>query len=82
MFDVDRTVIGSKRRRWHPGNPFHMKRHGDTLNLPPPSLRQRHLPQPIMETVNETYGRAPQIRLTFSEKSPQLTASTGNFEDW
>jgi hypothetical protein len=35
MFDIDRTVIGSERRRWHPGNPFQMKRHGNNPNLAP-----------------------------------------------
>jgi hypothetical protein len=29
MFGVDRTVIGSERWRWHPFNPFQVKRHGD-----------------------------------------------------
>jgi hypothetical protein len=30
MFDVDRTVVRSKRRRGHPVNPFQMVRHGIT----------------------------------------------------
>jgi len=34
VLDIDRTVIGSKRRRWHPVNPFQMKRHGDNPNFP------------------------------------------------
>ena len=34
MDDIDRTVIGSERRRWHPVNPFQMKRHGDDPRLP------------------------------------------------
>jgi len=33
MLQVDRTVIGCERRRWHPVNPFHMKRHGDNPPL-------------------------------------------------
>jgi hypothetical protein len=33
MFDIDRAVIGSERRRWHPVNLFQMKRHGDNPNL-------------------------------------------------
>ncbi len=28
MFEIDRPVIGSQRRRWHPFYPFEMKRHG------------------------------------------------------
>jgi hypothetical protein len=35
MFGIDRIVIGSERRRWHPVNPFQMKRHGDNPNLAP-----------------------------------------------
>ena len=35
VFEIDRTVIRSKRRRWHPFNPFQMKRHGAT-QFPPP----------------------------------------------
>ena len=30
MFEIDRTVIGGERRRWHPVNPFEVKRHGRT----------------------------------------------------
>jgi hypothetical protein len=33
MIDIDRTIIWSERRRWHPVNPFQMKRHGDNPNL-------------------------------------------------
>jgi hypothetical protein len=28
MRKIDRTVIGSEWRRWHPVDPFEMKRHG------------------------------------------------------
>jgi hypothetical protein len=34
MFDIDRAVIGGKRRRWHPFNLFQMKRHGDSPDVP------------------------------------------------
>ena len=40
MREIDRTIIGSERRRWHPFNPFEMKRHG---------LIQICLPQPIAD---------------------------------
>ena len=30
MIDIDRTVIGGERRRWHPVNPFEVKRHVDS----------------------------------------------------
>jgi hypothetical protein len=35
MVHVDRTVIGGERRRWHPGNPFQTKRHGDNPTSAP-----------------------------------------------
>ena len=35
MVHVDRTVVGGERRRWHPGDPFQMKRHGDNPISPP-----------------------------------------------
>jgi hypothetical protein len=36
MRGVDRTIIGSERRRWHPVNPFQMRRHGDKSESFPP----------------------------------------------
>jgi hypothetical protein len=41
MREIDRTVIGSERRRWHPVNPFQMKRHGDNPNPAPFDPRAR-----------------------------------------
>jgi len=32
--------------------------------------------------LTERMGYSPQVRLAFDQESPQLTASTGNFEDW
>jgi len=51
MFEIDCTVIGSERRRWHPVNPLQMIRHGDTPESPAPSIRQRDFP-----TANHTSG--------------------------
>jgi hypothetical protein len=82
MFGVDRTVIGSKRRRWHPVNPFQMKRHGDTLI----SLRRRRgsgvFVSQSWKWLTERMARSPQGRLVFDDGPPQLTAPTGNFEGW
>ena len=57
MADIDRTVIGSERRRWHPVNPFQMKRHGgkSESSSAAPARRFR---QPIMELVNGTFRAA------------------------
>jgi hypothetical protein len=41
MFAIDRTVIGGERRRWHPVNPFQMKRHGEKpWDLPAEPIRE------------------------------------------
>jgi hypothetical protein len=32
--------------------------------------------------LTERMGHSPPVRLVFDEESPQLPASTGNFEDW
>ncbi len=55
MFDIDRTVIGSERRRWHPVNPFQMKRHGDNPRSSRRPIRRRSFGQPITEMVNGTF---------------------------
>jgi len=80
MFDVDRAVIGSKRRRRHPVNPFQMKRHGDdpSGSSPPNRSRQRGA-QPITEMVNGTY--LPQVCLVFGEELPQLVRPNENFKN-
>src|SRR5882672_10286147 len=70
MLEIDRTVIGSKRRRWHPVDPFQMMRHGDNPSHSPQSIRQRDFRQPTMEMVKGTLLRLPQVRLVFGEKSP------------
>jgi hypothetical protein len=56
MLDIDRTVIGSERWRWHPIDPFQMKWHVDSPNPSAPWFRQRGSGQPIMELVNGTFG--------------------------
>src|SRR3982751_3811326 len=50
MFEVDRAVIGSERRRGHPVNPFHMKRHGAD-----PTHLGSNSGQPTTGIVNEMY---------------------------
>ena len=40
VVEIDRAIIGDERRRWHPFNPFEMKRHGGTqIALPQPFPR-------------------------------------------
>jgi hypothetical protein len=39
MGHIDRTIVGNERRRWHPVDPFQMKRHGDD-----PGFRHREGP--------------------------------------
>ena len=74
MLDIDRTVIGSERRRWHPVNPFQMKRHGDNPNSLPHRSDGGVLRQPNTPVVNGTFClpnvSPPQVRLVFGEESP------------
>jgi hypothetical protein len=51
VVDIDRTVIGNERRRWHPGNPFQMKRHGNNLNFPAALI-----PEARFLTANHGFG--------------------------
>jgi hypothetical protein len=59
MGGIDRTVIGSERWRWHPINPIHMKRHGDTSETLHSFGRSGRevLGKPIMELVNARFRR-------------------------
>src|SRR5580704_14136392 len=54
MIEIDRTVIGSEWRRWHPVNPSCMKRHGDNPLRAWP-VRQRGFGKPITKRVNGTF---------------------------
>jgi hypothetical protein len=56
MLDIDRTVIGSKRRRWHPVNPFQMKRHGDNPLSPRRAENRGEAGQPNTELVNGCFA--------------------------
>ena len=73
MFEIDRTVIGSERRRWHPVNPFEMKRHGQTRYLPAGSIPDSgRFGQPITEMVNGTFGGLRRkFALFLTDKLPQ-----------
>ena len=79
MFEIDRTVIGSKRRRWHPVNLFQTKRHGDS----PISRRDRSgndvvASQP-WKWLTERSAHLPQVRLVFGEESPHSAGRNENF---
>src|SRR5579859_767684 len=57
MGDVDRTVIGSKWRRWHPVDPVQMKRHGDDPKSSSPEGKATAKQSPAnMEKVNGRFG--------------------------
>jgi len=79
MFEIERTVIGSERRRWHPFYPFEMKRH-DLAQISLPYLsRQARFGQPITKLVNGTFDDLPQLRLHFAGELPQSAISHRNF---
>src|ERR1700733_13537767 len=77
VFGVDRTVIGSERWRWHPFNPFQVKRHGDN-----PILFARRSGSDVFASqswkwLTERLAYLPQVRLVFGENSSQFARSTG-----
>jgi len=81
MFSIDWTVIGSERRRWHPVNPFPMKRHGDHPTVPALDDPAVQPGQPITEMVNGTFCYLPLVCLVFSKKLPQFPNPNEKFED-
>jgi hypothetical protein len=81
MFDIDRTVIGSERRRWHPVNPFQMKRHGDNPILPAYRPGSEVFASQSWNWLTERFGYPPQVRLVFDEELATLAARRENFED-
>jgi hypothetical protein len=83
MFDIDRSVIGSEGRRWHPGNPFQMKRHGDYPKLAPLDRSDSEvLASQSREWLTERFASLPQVRRFFGEELPQLSKTHANFEDF
>ena len=80
MFEIDRTVIGSERRRWHPFNPFEMKRHGDSPDrLAAPIPAAAFSRSQSRNWLTERSVHLPQVRLVFGEKLPQLAGSAREF---
>ena len=79
MLEIDRTVIGSERRRWHPVDPFEMKRHGVSPNL---ALLHRSgrraFAQPITKLVNGTFER---ICRKFASFLAEWTAPIARFPE-
>jgi hypothetical protein len=68
MVHIDRTVVGSERRRWHPGNPFQMKRHGDNPIPPPDRSGSEVFASQSWKWLTERFGRQPRVRRVFAEK--------------
>jgi len=82
VFDVDRTVIGSEWRRWHPGNPFQMKRHGGYPKSAPLDRSDSEVwASQSWEWLTERFAHLPQVRRFFGEELPQLSKAQANFED-
>ena len=75
MREIDRAVIGSERRGWHPVNPFHVKRHGEPKIISPNRCRQRSLLSGSRKWLTKRFAqaRSPSFWLT-------LASITGNEE--
>src|SRR6478735_2402669 len=71
MFDIDRTVIGSERWRWHPVNPFQMKWHGDNPNSPRHRSGSEVFVSQSRKWLTERFAYLPQVRLVFDEQLPR-----------
>src|SRR3981189_1585833 len=72
MFDVDRTVIGNERRRWHPVNPFQMKRHGLSQILRPAAPVPTVFASQSRKGLTEPFACLPRVGLVFGKKPPRL----------
>src|SRR5258705_7663853 len=82
MVDINRTVIGSERRRWHPVDPFEMKRHGlaqiSLLHRSGRRVSFSQSPKWLMERLRNL----PQIGLVLAGRWPQSSGSKKNSEDY
>jgi hypothetical protein len=79
MREINRTIIGSKRRRWHPVNPFEAKRHGQSECAGQASWPGR-FGHPITELVNETFGARRKFAPFLTRSCLNRLVSEGNFE--
>jgi hypothetical protein len=80
MFEIDRTVIGSERRRWHPVNPFEMKRHGKPKSPGRIDPGRAVFASQSRNWLTERSRDLPQVRLVFDEELPKSTRSREKFE--
>ena len=58
VFEIDRTIVGDERRRWHPFNPFEMWRHGGTRIALPQSFPQGSIGRANTRLVNGTFSNS------------------------
>jgi hypothetical protein len=80
VFEIDRAVIGSERRRWHPFYPFKMKRHGLTQFPCRRAPDSAILVSQSRDWLTKRSTVLPQLCLVFDDELPQSANSRGNFE--
>src|SRR5712671_4158198 len=76
MVHVDRTVVGSERRRWHPGDPFQMKRHGDNPIPAPDRSGSEVFGSQSWNWLTERWGSRRKLALFLAKISLNLSPPT------
>jgi len=71
VVEIDGTVIGNERRRWHPFYPFEMKRHGYPTSPCRIDPNRAGSPTQSRDWLRERSVDTPQVRLAFAELLPQ-----------
>ena len=82
MLEIDRTVIGCEWRRWHPVDPFEMKRHGIVQISPLYRSVRRGLVSQSRKWLTERMRDLPQICPVFAEESAPIAGFPKEFEDY
>src|SRR5258708_3287628 len=72
MGGIDRTIVRGKRWRWHPVNPFQMKRHGDDPRPRRRPIRRRNSCQPIINWLTEGSTSRPGFAAFLTENCREM----------
>jgi hypothetical protein len=79
MIEIERTVIGSEGGRWHPINPFQVKRHGEPKSPGGIDPGNDVAASQSWKWLMERLAYLPQVRLVFGEQLPQSISGNRNF---
>src|SRR5439155_3317143 len=82
MLEIDRTVIGCEWRRWHPTDPFEMKRHDLAQSRCCIDPAGELLLSQSRKWLMERMRYLPQIGLVLADAQPHSPSSRKNSEDY